>query len=170
MCKICGEAYINDRKPSRCPFCGAYEKNFIESKDYDNSGAFDVELNEVDKANAEKALDVEISNAIFYKCSSKKTPEVDGQKLFKILAKVESEHAAVWKKILKLDKIEFPKYKSCASDYKPNLEESHQREERAIKFYGEAASNAKNPRVKEIFEAFIDVETDHLKLSEKRLN
>ncbi len=170
MCKICGEAYINDRKPSRCPFCGAYEKNFIESKDYDNSGAFDVELNEVDKANAEKALDVEISNAIFYKCSSKKTPEVDGQKLFKILAKVESEHAAVWKKILKLDKIEFPKYNSCASDYKPNLEESHQREERAIKFYGEAASNAKNPRVKEIFKAFIDVETDHLKLSEKRLN
>lgn len=113
---------------------------------------------------------MEISNSVFYKCSSKKTPEIDGQKLFKILAKVESEHASVWKKLLKVEKIEFPKYKSCSSDYKPNLEESHQREERAIKFYGEAAADATNPRIKEIFKAFIEVETDHLKLSEKRLD
>jgi rubrerythrin len=126
-------------------------------------------LNETDKANAEKALEVEISNTIFYKCSSKKTPELDGKKLFKILGKVENEHASVWKKILKLDKIEFPKYDECAEEYTPNLEESHQREERAIKFYGQAASDATNPRVKEIFKAFLEVETDHLKLSEVRL-
>lgn len=117
----------------------------------------------------EKALEVEISNNIFYKCASKKVPELDGQKVFKILAKVEAEHAAVWKKILKLDKIEFPKYDKCATEFKPNLEESHSREDRAIKFYGEAAKEAKNPRVKEIFQAFVEVETDHLHLSEERL-
>jgi rubrerythrin len=126
-------------------------------------------LNDTDKANVEKALEVEISNNIFYKCASKKVPEVDGQKLFKILAKVEAEHASVWKKILKLDKIDFPKYDKCAAEYKPNLEESHSREDRAIKFYGEAAAEAKNPRVKEIFKAFLEVETDHLHLSEARL-
>ncbi len=169
ICKICGEAYINEGKPSRCPFCGAYEKYLVNSKDYDDSGSWDVELNETDKANVEKALDVEISNAIFYKCSSKKTSELDGQKLFKILAKVESEHASVWKKILKLDKIEYPKYDGCASEYTPNLEESHQREERAIKFYGQAAAEAQNSRVKELFQAFVEVETDHLLLSEARL-
>ncbi len=169
VCKICGEAYINEGKPNRCPFCGAYEKYFVDSKEYDDTGAWDVELSENDKANAEKALEVEISNTIFYKCSSKKTPELDGQKLFKILAKVENEHASVWKKILKLDKIEFPKYDDCSIEFKPNLEESHQREERAIKFYGEAASAATNPRVKEIFQAFIEVETDHLDLSQVRL-
>jgi rubrerythrin len=170
VCKICGEAYISTTdKPARCPFCGAYEKYLIDSKQYDDTGDWDVELNETDKANAEKALEVEISNNIFYKCASKKTPELDGQKLFKILAKVEAEHAAVWKKILKLEKVDFPKYDKCAQKYKPNLEESHSREDRAIKFYGEAAAAAENPRVKEIFQAFVEVETDHLKLSEERL-
>jgi len=82
---------------------------------------------------------------------------------------VESEHASVWKKILKLDTIDFPKYDKCATEYKPNLEESHSREERAIKFYGQAAAEAKSPRVKEIFKAFLEVETDHLYLSEERL-
>ncbi len=169
VCEICGEAYIGEEIPSRCPFCGAHAKYFVEAKDYDDTGAWDVELNETDKANAEKALEVEVSNTIFYKCSSKKTPELEGQKMFKILAKVEGEHASVWKKILKLDKVDFPKYDKCASEYTPNLEESHSRETRAIKFYKEAAEKSVNPRVKKIFEAFVEVETDHLHLSEQRL-
>jgi rubrerythrin len=89
--------------------------------------------------------------------------------VFKILQKVEMEHASVWRKILKLDKVEFPKYDKCAAEYKPNLEESHSREDRAIEFYRKAANEAKNGRVKEIFEAFIEVETDHLQLSKIRL-
>ncbi|MFX1394720.1 MAG: ferritin family protein [Promethearchaeota archaeon] len=169
VCRICGEAYITDGKPSRCPFCGAYEEYLVDSKKYDDTGDWDVELNETDKANVEKALAVEISNNLFYKCASKKVKELDGQKLFKILAKVEGEHASVWKKILKMDKIKWEPPETCVEDYKADLKDSHAREERAIKFYGEAAAAAKNKRVKEIFKAFIDVETDHLKLSEKRL-
>jgi rubrerythrin len=126
VCKICGEAYITTtNKPARCPFCGAYEEYLVDSKKYDDTGDWDVELNELDKANAEKALGVEVSNALFYKCSVKKD--------------------------------------------KADLEDSHEREERAIKFYGEAADAAENPRVKEIFQSFVQVETDHLKLSEERL-
>ena len=169
MCKICGEAYIGEKEPSRCPFCGALEKYFVDAKDYDDSGAWNVNLNQKDKENVEKALEVEISNTIFYKCSSKKTPELEGQKLFKILAKVENEHASVWKKILQLNKVDFPEYDQCAVEYRLNLEESHNREDRAIKFYKKAAKEAQNQRVKEIFEAFIEVETDHLHLSEVRL-
>ena len=169
VCKICGEAYINDGKPDRCPFCGAYKKYIVEAKDYDDTGAWDVELNEVDKANAEYAIGVEISNTLFYKCSSKKVDELDGQKLFKILSKVEAEHASVWKKILKMDKILWEPAETCEVDYKVDLEDSHAREVRAIKFYTGAAIAAKSPRVKEIFEAFVEVETDHLKLSEVRL-
>jgi len=169
VCKICGEAYISDGKPSRCPFCGAYKRYLVEAKDYDDTGAWDVELNEVDKANAEKAIGVEISNTLFYKCSSKKVEELDGQKLFKILSKVESEHASVWKKILKMDKIQWEPPETCEVDYKADLEDSHAREDRAIKFYTAAAKAAKSPRVKEIFEAFVEVEIDHLKLSEVRL-
>jgi len=169
VCKICGEAYIGEDPPSRCPFCGVLKEYFVESTEYDDTGAWDVELNDNDKTNAEKALEVEISNNIFYKCASGKTPELDGQKLFKVLAKVELEHASVWKKILKLDKLEIPKYDKCAPEYTPNLEESHRREDRAIKFYRQAATEAQNSRVKEIFQAFVKVETDHLHLSEARL-
>jgi len=169
VCKICGEAYIGENPPSRCPFCGAYKKYLIKAQDYNENGDWDVELNEKDKANAEHALEVEISNTIFYKCASNKSPNIEGQKLFKILSKVENEHASVWKKILKLDKIELPAYDACSEEYRPNLEESHQREERAIKFYKQAAAESVNPRIKEIFQAFVEVETDHLHLSEERL-
>lgn len=169
VCKICGEAYISDGKPSRCPFCGAYEKYLVDSKEYDDTGAWDVDLNDTDKANSEKALGVEISNTLFYKCASKKLKELDGQKLFKILSKVEGEHASVWKKILKIDKIVWEPPETCVDNYTEDLEDSHAREERAIKFYGEAAAEASSPRVKEIFRALLEVETDHLKLSEERL-
>ena len=70
---------------------------------------------------------------------------------------MEGEHASVWKKILKLDKIKFEPPETCVEDYKADLEDSHAREERAIKFYGEAAATSESPRVKEIFEAFIEV-------------
>ena len=74
-----------------------------------------------------------------------------------------------WKKILKLDKIVWEPSETCVDNYTADLEESHVREERAIKFYGEAAAEASSPRVKEIFRALLEVETDHLKLSEERL-
>jgi rubrerythrin len=166
VCKICGETYIGEEKPSRCPFCGATKENLVEAKTYDDSEAFEVNLSDIEKQNIEKALELEIANAAFYKCASKKTNEIEGQKVFKILSKVEKEHASVWKKILNRDKIDIPKTKECSSDYAENLKSSHQREERAIDFYKKAAKESQNPRVREIFEAFIEVETDHLTLSE----
>jgi rubrerythrin len=69
---------------------------------------------------------------------------------------------------LDLDKIDKWKEK-CATNFIENLEDSHSREERAINFYRKAAEEATHPRVKRIFETFVEVETDHLKLSEERL-
>ncbi len=165
-CEICGDPYIGDEAPSNCPFCGA-KKTFI--KEFKDAKVdFDVELNEKDKSNAEHALQVEISNAAFYFCAAEKVKDVEGQKLFKALGKVEAEHAAVWKKILKLKEI--PKGdNTCSLDYKEDLEDSHARETRAIEFYKKAAQEAENPFVKKIFGAFVLVETDHLHLSEERL-
>ena len=159
-CEICGDPYIGDEAPANCPFCGA-KKKFI--KEFNEAEVnFDVELNEKDKANAEYALKVEISNTTFYFCAAKKVKELEAQKLFKALGKVEKEHASVWRKILKLDKI--PEGDdTCSEDYKEDLEDSHARETRAIEFYKKAAAEAENERVKQIFEAFIDVETDKTK-------
>lgn len=165
-CEICGDPYIGENPPDNCPFCGAKKKYIKEAKQADVN--FDVELNEKDKANAEKALQVEVSNAAFYFCAAKKTDDEEGKLLFKALGKVEAEHASVWKKILKLEKIDIGS-ENCHSTNKENLEDSHARETRAIEFYKKAAAESENKRIKQIFEAFVEVETDHLKLSEERL-
>ncbi|MEW5800708.1 MAG: ferritin family protein [bacterium] len=165
-CSICADPYIGEEPPSRCPFCGAQSKYIKEAKSV--RADFDVELNEKDRANAEYALQVEISNSAFYFCAARKTDDSEGRLLFKALGKVEAEHASVWKKILKIDTI--PQANdSCHTLNKENLEESHARETRAIEFYKKAAAESENQRVKQIFEAFTEVETDHLRLSEDRL-
>lgn len=166
ICEICGDPYLGEEPPANCPFCGAHRKYIKEAKEAEVN--FDVELNEKDKANTGKALQVEVNNATFYFCAAKKTDDDEGRLLFKALGKVEAEHASVWKKILKLGSI--PKGDDqCHLSNKDNLEESHSRETRAIAFYKKAAVESENERVKQIFEAFVEVETDHLRLSKARL-
>ncbi|MEE9525961.1 MAG: ferritin family protein [Candidatus Woesearchaeota archaeon] len=165
-CEICGDPYIGDKVPANCPFCGAKQEHI---KKFDDAEVdFDVELNETDKANVEHALEVEVSNAAFYFCAAEKVHEEEGKKLFKALGKVEAEHADIWKKILKLDKI--PKGDDpCSVDYQDDLKEAHTRETKAIEFYKKAAAESTSERIKEIFKALVEVEIDHLQLSEERL-
>ncbi|MBU1148915.1 ferritin [Patescibacteria group bacterium] len=165
-CEICGDPYIGENPPDRCPFCGVYVKYIKEAKEAKVN--FDVELSAKDRTNVEHALQVEISNATFYQCAAKETDDEEGRQLFKILKKVEAEHASVWKKILKLDQVPAGD-DSCHVSNKENLEDSHARETKAIEFYTKATGEADNARIKQIFQAFVEVETDHLHLSEVRL-
>jgi rubrerythrin len=165
-CQICGDPYVGDSAPDQCPFCGA-KKKFIKEADKIKV-SFDVELNERDRKNAEHALQVEISNAAFYFCAAKKSDDEEGRLLFKALGKVEAEHASIWKKILKMDSYE-PGKDPCHEDNQENLKDAHTRETNAIEFYSKAAAESENARVKMIFDALVEVETDHLKLSEERL-
>ncbi len=165
-CEICGDPYIGDNPPDNCPFCGAHRKFIKEAKTA--RADFEVELNPKDRANAEHALQVEVSNAMFYICAAGKTDDPEGKLLFKALSKVENEHASIWKKILKLK--ETPKSnEACSTANRDNLNESHERETKTIGFYRTAAAEATNDRVRQIFNALIEVETDHLVLSEQRL-
>ncbi len=161
-CEICGDPYIGESAPANCPFCGAHI-NYI--KEASSAVAeFDVDLNDTDRANAERALQVELSNAAFYSCASGASEETEMKLLFKALGKVEAEHASIWRKILKLKEV--PEVKeSCHSSKAENLKESHDRETRAIEFYKKAAGEAADPRVKEIFEALVEIEIDHLDFS-----
>lgn len=165
-CQICGDPYVGDEPPANCPFCGAHRRYIFEAKKTDAS--FDVRLNDKDKANAQHALEVEVSNASFYFCAAGKTDDAEGKLLFKALGKVEAEHASIWKKILKLQTLPERK-EECNTANKDNLEESHRREDRAIEFYRKAANDATDLRIKQLFTALVEVETDHLQLSEERL-
>lgn len=165
-CEICGDPYVGEAPPKNCPFCGAHQKYMKTAKAA--KVTFDVALNAKDRVNAEHALKVEISNAAFYFCAAGRTDDGEGRLLFKALGKIEAEHADIWKKILKLE--EMPKGgEKCHPNNRENLMDSHERETKAIQFYGKAAGEAKDARIKQIFEALVEVETDHLKLSEERL-
>ncbi len=165
-CEVCGDPYIGETPPDNCPFCGAHKKFIKEAKLA--AVNFDVDLNEKDKANAQHALQVEVSNSAFYFCAAKETDNDEGKLLFKALGKVEAEHAVIWRKILKL--VNVPSSNdTCHINNKKNLEDSHVRETRAIEFYQKAGAEAENQRVKQIFEALVEIETDHLHLSEERL-
>ncbi len=165
-CAICGDPYIGNAPPQNCPFCGAHLSYIKEAKQ--TVADFDVALSAKDRANAERALQVEVSNSTFYFCAAEKTNDSEGKLLFKALAKIEAEHAAIWRKILKLSSVPAGS-ETCHKENVENLEESHARETRAIAFYGKAAAESDNERVKQIFEALVEVETDHLHLSEERL-
>lgn len=165
-CEICGDPYVGEEPPANCPFCGAHQQYIKEAKDAEVN--FDVDLSEKDRTNAEKALQLERSNTMFYICAARETDDEEGKLLFKALGKVEAEHASVWRKILKLDTMPSAN-DGCHKDNKENLQESHDRETRAIEFYGKAAQESDNERIKQIFTALVEIETDHLKLSEERL-
>ncbi len=166
-CIICGDAYIGASPPANCPFCGAHMAYIIEAQEAVVN--FDVPLSAKDRANAEHALNVEISNATFYSCAAGKTNDPEGKILFKALGKIEAEHASIWRKILKLDALP-PGVETCHMENVENLKESHARETRAIEFYRKSAAEADHPRIRQLFEALVEIETDHLFLSEERLN
>ncbi|MRR15139.1 MAG: ferritin [Deltaproteobacteria bacterium] len=165
-CEICGDAYIGFAPPRNCPFCGAHVEHIKEANNAQVN--FDVDLSAKDRANAEHALLVEISNSAFYMCAAGQTDDPEGKILFKALGKVEAEHASIWKKILKVGNVS-PGNDACHTQNVANLQESHARETRAIGFYRKAADESDHPRLRQIFNALVDIETDHLQLSEARL-
>jgi len=165
-CVICGDPYVGVNPPNNCPFCGAHGEFIREAKDA--VVTFEVSLSERDRSHAEHALQVEVSNAAFYRCAAEKTDDAEGRLLFKALGKIEGEHAAIWRKVLRLSGIPAGN-ETCHAENLKNLNESHERETRAIDFYRKAARESDSERLREIFQALVDIETDHLHLSEARM-
>ena len=164
-CRICGDPYLGSEAPMQCPFCGAAQRFFIEAQDWDPN-EFNVELSAISKKNLEAALQLELDNASFYDCAKNKAEEANdnyGLVKFKILMKVEKEHASAISKFLKISKSELQK-QECNADFQANSKEGFEREERAIKAYSKFRDEATEPRLKEIFGALVEIETDHLDL------
>ncbi|MFQ5801234.1 MAG: ferritin family protein [Candidatus Hydrothermarchaeales archaeon] len=168
-CQICGDPYLGEKKPKNCPFCGAHERHMVLQEDFvDRIGKVEG-LSETSKKNLEEALNLEIDNTQFYACAARKSETDEAKNLFKALSKIESEHASLVCKALGIEKPAIEEVDICSGDYQENLKESHKREERAIKAYGRHLSEATEPRVQEIFSALIAIESDHLSLSEERM-
>ena len=168
-CSICGEVYAGDEKPSHCPFCGAHVGLLALAKDYveKNIGA---EISEKSKDFLEQTLKLEITASRFYRGVSKKTKNAEVQGLFKYLAKIEKEHADVVCKLLGID---LPDEVMGVEDRfetdKENIEESLRLEKRAAEIYSGFLKNVTEERLKTVFSALIQIESDHIKIDEEEL-
>lgn len=167
-CRICGDPYLGEEAPTHCPFCGAPVKYLILAKDWEDPQM--VKLSDVSKRNLKASLELEIENASFYLCASEMTKDTEGKQLFRALSKVEREHASMICKILGVPKPKITLDKlACYPTYKENLKESHHREERAISSYSQFFKETKEPQIKEMFQALVLIESEHLKLAEERI-
>ncbi len=165
-CKICGEGYIGDSSPTHCPFCGAHEEHIVPAGDWSWP---EVELTEVSRKNLVAALELEVSNSEFYFCAARKASNEADQVMFKRLAKVEREHADTIVKLLKIDGPDISKNKDeCSKENSNNLRESNERETNAIQHYTQFLALATEERVREVFSAIIEIEKDHLSLTDGR--
>jgi len=165
-CRVCGEVYIGEEKPASCPFCGAHENYFVSAEKWE---LLDIEaLSDITRGNLKKALELEINNTNFYKAVSEKSKNVYVSSMFKGLSKVEREHASAISKLLKTEKPNsgIGSDKAVDSD-KTNIEEANRREKGAVKFYGEAQNQSPEGEIKEFFKALMEIESDHIRLTEQ---
>lgn len=164
-CSVCNNFF--DQVPNICPVCAADSSKFVQVTE-NESVSGKLELNNNDKDNAQKALDIEVSNSTFYFCAAEKSDKDEERKLFRALGKIEFEHAEIWQKILGIK--ELPKSSDgCAASSLTNLKEAFSREDSAIQFYAKAAESSDNPRMKMLFLALVEIENDHLDMSNKRI-
>ena len=135
-CRICGEVYIGKEKPNSCPFCGAHENYFVLAKEWELLRS--ETLSDITRENLKKALDLEINNTNFYKAASEKSRDVHFSSMFKGISKVEREHASAICKHLGIEK----------QDSTAGLERAPEEE------------------IKEFFKALMEIESDHIVLTE----
>ena len=164
-CRICGDPYLGTAAPTRCPFCGAPARFFVDAHDWD-AGEFEVALSDGSRGSLEKALGLELSNTAFYACAAEKAKAAGDEYMaakFKVLMKVEREHASAICKFLKR-KVPALEAAPCSAEGAANSQEGFEREERAIKAYASFRDAASEARMKEFFGALVEIETDHLDL------
>jgi rubrerythrin len=151
-------------KPNNCPFCGAPEKFIVLAKDFkeDEVG----ELSDATKSNLEYALLMENNSMLFYACSHEISMNAELAFMFKALERMEAKHASVIRKILGVpepEEVEDNRGRCHALD-QLNLTDSVERENRAIELYKKIVDEAVEPRVKQVFTAFLETETAHTEL------
>lgn len=165
-CRVCGEVYIGKMKPHSCPFCGAHQNYLVAAEQWSliKTGR----VSDASEENLGRALELEINNVNFYRAASEKSKDVYYQSMFKGISKVENEHSCAICKHLGIAKPESDMGSAAAVDSdKENIEEANRREKRAVKFYGEALRQAIEPEIKEFFAALMQIESDHIVLTER---
>jgi rubrerythrin len=165
-CRICGETYLGSAAPAMCPFCGAHAEFMIDPADY-RLDINDVQLTEVERADLETAIDIELSNARFYLAMSRRDDNPALASAYKRLAAVETEHCSLFCKIARVPKpADLREPGEELGNWVADIDESARRERRASALYAEFAARATSSRLIAVWNAVSAVETDHIELDE----
>ena len=147
-----------------CPFCGAHSEFMIDPADYPQN-INDVQLTEVERADLETAIDIELSNTRFYLAMALRDDNPALASGYKRLAAVESEHCSLFSKIARMPKpADLREAGNERGGWDVDIDESCRREKRASALYAEFAARATNARVIEVWNAVSVVEADHIVL------
>lgn len=166
-CRVCGETYLGESKPENCPYCGADKSYIKKMEEYSRLKPDNISKESV--SNIREAIELEIDNAKFYYCAAKKTSEDVDSAIFKRLGKIEAEHAEALTELLEIGEKRIPSFEKCSEDSIENYQNALEREKRAINHYEEFAREAKEEELEEFFNALVEIESDHLELSESKL-
>ena len=161
ICPICGDAYIGEAPPSNCPFCGAPRKYFTKPGDYKIS-RLRGEISKISRENITSAIKLEDSNSEFYLCASKSSANAGMRAIFRRLSKIEREHATVLRKLIGAG--EESVIETCGENDGDNVRMAVTREERAMASYSKFLSEAKEPGIRRVFEALVEIEKTHVEL------
>lgn len=165
-CRICLEGYLGDQPPTHCPFCGAHQQYIVDA-----AGLYIPEyiLTDISQYNLERALELEIHNAEFYFCAADLADNMHDATMFKRLGKIESEHASIITRELNIPSIGINRdLDVCSDENRINLAQSHTLETHAINYYSKYKTMSTEERIMEIFTAIIEIEFDHLSLTDGR--
>lgn len=166
-CKICGEAFVANTKSTHCPFCGAPVKFLVDAKEYVEPEI--PKLTDVSKKNLEFSFGLEVKASQIYHCMRKKSKDEFIIGLMKALSKVELEHAELIGKLIGKDvSCKIPlKEDLCTADRTDSLEKTKKLETDAVAHYKKFFKQAVEQRAKNIFEALISAEQDHIRIVEE---
>jgi len=163
-CRICGETYLGSEPPAMCPFCGAHVEFFVDPADYP-ADVNDIELTEVERADLDTAIELELANTRFYLAMAARGDNATLSSAYKRLATIEAEHCLLFCKLAKVPKpADLREIGDELGSWEADIAESLRRETRASALYAEFAARATSPRLLEVWRAVSAVEADHIVL------
>ena len=163
ICEICGDAYLGGEKPHSCPYCGARSAFIKDGATANPVINQPMEISELSRKNILETLELEIRANAIYLCMAENADTYEIKAMYKRLALVESEHANIVRKFLKIELSEHG-METCSTEDVENFQKTIELEDHAQDIYAKFAKEAVEKPLKIFFTALTQAEQDHIEL------
>lgn len=168
-CDICEHVYLGYRKPDICPHCGVEFDVWMRPIDRFEYQSEERDLDEEEVEYAETALEMEVYSEAVYRTFEEDTENVQAESLYRRIARHEDYHKQEFAASLGVDEPDIDDVDIEDDDLPETDEERFQvivrLEEDAMQHYNEGLEITNDGRVRDLYNALIDVENEHQDLS-----